>query len=136
VTPPNSKLLANPAIRRGGLRLTVAGALLVVPLASPTPLFAQAATSTLPRAASAALEEEGTTRDDALKGFMKRVNDYTSLKKTLASDLPKIKTTDPSTAQLEKHEDTVASRIMAARKDEARRHLRRCCTVFQAYHRA
>jgi len=122
VTQPNSKLLANPAIPRGGYRIALAGALLAIPLASNSPLFAQAPTTTLPRTASAALEEDGstTTRDDALKGFMKRVNDYTSLKKTLAGDLAKIKTTDPSMGQLAKHEDTLAARIMAARKDAKR----------------
>jgi hypothetical protein len=121
VTQPNSKLLAIPTVVRGGCRLALAGALLVLAPASNPPLFAQTATTSLPRDASAAIEREGTTtRDDALKAFMKRVNDFTSLKKTLAGDLAKIKPGDPRTGQLEKHEDTLASRIMAARKDAKR----------------
>jgi hypothetical protein len=118
VTQPNSKLLAITTVLHGGCRLGLLAALLIVPLAPPR-LFAQAATTTLSRDASAALEQDGT-RDDALKAFMKRVNDYTSLKKSLAGDLARIKPGDPSTGQLEKHEDTLASRIMAARKDAKR----------------
>ena len=124
MTQHNSKLLAIPAMPLGARRLALA-ALLTSVLASNTTLLAQAPTApstTLPKDANATFAQHESTaaRDDAMKAFMKRVNDYTALKKTLAGDLSKVKPGDKDTGRTEKHEDTLASRIMAARKDTKR----------------
>jgi hypothetical protein len=100
----NSKLLAIPTVARCAVALTVA-------------LFAIGFTesaSAVPQEAAAGASEK------VLAGFRKRVDGYVELKKKLEKDLPKPKTGDRETGKVEKTEDTLAARIMAARKDAGR----------------
>jgi hypothetical protein len=96
-----SKLLAIPAV--GG----VAGAVATI-------LLALAACPAAAQEASPAT----TAHEAVLKGFNPRVGDYVDLKKKLGRDLPHAKPGDRTTIdKAEKVEDTLATRIMAARKD-------------------
>ena len=98
-----SKLLAIPAVGRPAAIAAIAGLLL---LGTSNTSYAQ-------EAASAASPE----RDAALKAFNERVKAYVDLKKKLQNGLPDIKAGDGATAKAERTQDTIASRIMAARKD-------------------
>jgi hypothetical protein len=95
---PKSKLLANPAVGHLAALIVVAGVLTF---------------------SATARAQEGATgsREDALKGFTKRVNAYVDMKKKLESDLPNTKPGDRATGKAEKVQDTLATQIMAARKD-------------------
>jgi len=94
-----SKLLANPAVGIPAAFL-VAG-VLVLSLATAV------------RAQEAATAAQGP----ALKAFMDRVNAYIDMKKKLEKDLPDTKTGDRATGKAEKVQETLATQIMAARKD-------------------
>jgi hypothetical protein len=96
----NSKLLANPAVAR---------------LVRVLPLMALAVAMATPPAVA----QEPTTaeRETALKAFTKRVDDYVALKKKLSDGLDKPKTGDVATAKVQRHQDTLASRLMTARRD-------------------
>jgi hypothetical protein len=76
-------------------------------------------TLTFAHVAAAQEASPATTAHEAvLKGFNQRVHDYVELKKKLDRDLPDPKPGDRgTTGKAEKVEDTLATRIMAARKD-------------------
>lgn len=95
-----SKLLANPSVGRTAALVMTLGVL----------TFSLAA---------GVRAQEGTTADrqNALKGFTDRVNAYVDMKKKLENDLPDKKPGDRATGKAEKVQDTLATQIMAARKD-------------------
>lgn len=95
-----SKLLAIPAVRHAAAAFAGVGLL----------------TLSLAQAVAA---QEGTTagREAAVKGFTDRVNAYVAMKKKLENDLPDTKPGDRATGQAEKVQNTLATQIMAARKD-------------------
>ena len=94
-----SKLLAIPAVRHAAAAFAGVGLL----------------TLSLTQAVAA---QEGTTadRETAVKGFTNRVNAYVGMKKKLENDLPDIKP-GGATGAAEKAQNTLATQIMAARKD-------------------
>jgi hypothetical protein len=112
-----SKLLAIPAI---GYARTALVAVAVLGLASTAsfPLYAQASNAQSTGGQPPAVQSATTAeRESALEGFNQRVQDYITLKKKLESDLPKPKPGDRATGKAQEHKDTIASRLLAARKD-------------------
>jgi len=108
VTRPFSKLLAIPAI---GRQISAIGSTLVVIAGCPGALASPSAQASASTAAASTVD-----REDALKGFKQRVEGYVDLKKKLHADLPRPKPGDRGTGQVESTEDTLAARIVAARK--------------------
>ncbi|HUR33068.1 MAG TPA: hypothetical protein VM032_04685 [Vicinamibacterales bacterium] len=103
MTRLNSKLLAIPAIGRQAT-VWVAFCLAIVGASGHSGL--------------ALVQDPATTaeRENALKAFTERVNQYTELKKKLAEGMPKMKPGDAGTGKTDAHEDTLAARIQGARK--------------------
>ena len=94
-------MLAIPSVGRRTVAFLAFVALTLVAPASQQTLAAQDATT--------------AARESALKAFTDRVDAYVALKKKVQADLPKPKPGDRATGKVEQVEDTLASRLKAAR---------------------